>query len=323
MKEQKNLNRANQQSFLKEAGLGGLGQRREPCPSKSSEDRLLQPAIIINGRGAVPASRKRRARPKRWNYDVVHRAIKRAHYAKEFDLILGIERAGALIAFIMAYEFERPASTLALTDERLPLPAHFNRILLVDDVVGSGQTMEAALKRLRGLAPSATVKTYALVRDARRGEYEPDYYGVRTDNWIRLPWDEHEFGRGQAIKYRTAYDMDGMVCSDANTWLDRFMLARWPNIWANLRHLFVLPLMRPLQPIIIITGRPPQDRWTTKAWLHLWGIKAEVHFNPYQPDHEGAVRWKAECINRLGITRFFESDPKQEEEVRKLCPQLS
>lgn len=323
MKEQKHFNRTNQQSFLKEASLAKLGQRRKPRLRKSSEERPPQPAIIVNGRGAVPASRMRRSQLARWSYDDVHCAIKRACFARDFDIILGLERAGALVAFMMAYEFGRPASTLALSEERLPLPARFKRILLVDDVVGSGQTMEAALKKLRGLAPSATVKTYALVRDGQRGEFEPDYCGVRADQWIRLPWDEREFARGQAIKYRTAYDMDGVVCTDANTWLDGFMLARWPNVWANLRHLFVLPLMRPRQPITIITGRPPQDRWTTLAWLHLWGIKAEVHFNPYRPDHEGAVRWKAECINRLGITRFIESDAKQAEEVRKLCPQLS
>lgn len=71
-----------------------------------------------------------------------------------------------------------------------PLPfAPGHRVLVVDDIVGTGATAHAVLDHLTeaGIAPD-DVRFAALVRNHRSG-YVPDHCAAVIDDWIVFPWE--------------------------------------------------------------------------------------------------------------------------------------
>ncbi len=79
----------------------------------------------------------------------------------------------------------------------------------------------------------------------------------------------------------------------------------------------------PEEPYVIITGRP--YLWAEKTFKELenLGIKHHVvYLNPesvdyYNPKISGA--WKAEMINKLKITEFYEDEIIQADIIREVC----
>ncbi|GHH76908.1 phosphoribosyltransferase [Streptomyces sulfonofaciens] len=63
------------------------------------------------------------------------------------------------------------------------------RVLVVDDIVGTGATADAVLGRLADVGVAAgDVRFAALVRN-HRCRYVPDYCPVVIDDWIVFPWE--------------------------------------------------------------------------------------------------------------------------------------
>jgi len=62
-----------------------------------------------------------------------------------------------------------------------------SRILIVDDIVGSGDTMGLARSVTQGLGPRS-IKTASLVVNANSGQY-PDFCALEVDDWIVFPWE--------------------------------------------------------------------------------------------------------------------------------------
>ncbi len=65
-----------------------------------------------------------------------------------------------------------------------------NRILIVDDVWGSGRTITAVRNRVSGAGgiPSTCVLHFNPFRNLF-GSYRPDYYAATTDAYIVYPWE--------------------------------------------------------------------------------------------------------------------------------------
>ncbi len=124
--------------------------------------------------------------------------------AREYDpdLVIGIARAGALpgavIATILGVDFhsmrvprpgeeeeirERPAVMNAA-----PREAAGRRVLLVDEVTTSGQTLRLALAAVRDVGPDEVRTATSFART--RG-YQPDFFALQTDAEVILPWDHH------------------------------------------------------------------------------------------------------------------------------------
>lgn len=68
------------------------------------------------------------------------------------------------------------------------------RVLVVDDITDTGQSLALALEHIRGLGPSA-VKSATLLH-ITHSKVEPDFYTVRVPKeewtWFIFPWNFHE-----------------------------------------------------------------------------------------------------------------------------------
>jgi hypoxanthine phosphoribosyltransferase len=116
------------------------------------------------------------------------------------DIIIGIARAGvfpgAVIASVLRKDFysltisrreggelvrDRPAVLSAA-----PLQCEGQKILLVDEITSSGDTLRMGLAAVRDRDP-AEVRTATSF--TRHGGFQPDYTALQTDATIVFPWD--------------------------------------------------------------------------------------------------------------------------------------
>ncbi|MEV5598772.1 phosphoribosyltransferase family protein [Streptomyces sp. NPDC052496] len=121
------------------------------------------------------------------------------------DTVVGITRGGLTPAVALAHrldvpEFrimgiprnssnsrysERGAAALEYVVPDTPLTG--KRVLVVDDIMGDGGTMETAVGTLRAL-DAAEIRTAVLVRNQNCAG-RPDHQGVEVDDWTVFPWE--------------------------------------------------------------------------------------------------------------------------------------
>lgn len=126
------------------------------------------------------------------------------------DLVVGVARAGvipgAVVASILRVDFhsmkisrregdevvrERPAVLSAA-----PSQAAGKRVLIVDEIATSGETLRLALAAVRDLRPQEVRTATSFART--RG-YKPDYYALATDATVIYPWDRKIFDEGELV----------------------------------------------------------------------------------------------------------------------------
>lgn len=127
-------------------------------------------------------------------------AVKVAQSGYEPDLVVGIAKAGvipgAVIAAILRCDFfsmkisrrsgtelvrERPTILTAA-----PPQAKGQRVLIVDEICTSGQTLKIATSALRSVNP-ADIKT--ATGFVKLGGHKPDFYAIETAATVIFPWD--------------------------------------------------------------------------------------------------------------------------------------
>ena len=137
----------------------------------------------------------------------------------EPDIVVGIARAGvipgAVVASILRKDFysmkisrregdqvrERPAVLTAA-----PSQARGKRVLLVDEIATSGETLRLALAAVRYAKP-AEIRTATSF--ARPNGYKPDYFALKTDQTVIFPWDRKIFeGHDLIVNPRYASVLD-------------------------------------------------------------------------------------------------------------------
>jgi len=132
--------------------------------------------------------------------------------AREYrpDLVVGIARAGvipaAVVASILRVDFysiklsrkegdeqvrERPAILSAA-----PPQAAGKRVLLVDEIATSGETLRMALAAVRDVRP---LEVRTATSFARNKGYKPDYFALATDATVIFPWDRKIFEEGELV----------------------------------------------------------------------------------------------------------------------------
>ena len=138
--------------------------------------------------------------------------------ARDYDpeVVVGIARAGvipgAIIASILRKDFysmkisrreggeqvrERPAILSAA-----PPQASGKRVLLVDEIATSGETLRLALAAVRDVGP-AEIRTATSF--ARHRGYKADYFALETDATVIFPWDRKVF-QGEELVVNPRYD---------------------------------------------------------------------------------------------------------------------
>jgi uncharacterized protein len=136
------------------------------------------------------------------------------------EVVIGIMRAGvipaAVIASILGVEFYALRITRKEGDETVrQRPAIFSavppqvrgkRVLVVDEITTSGDTLRLALAAVRGAHP-AEVRTATSF--ARTTGYQPDYSALTMDAEVVFPWDREVFEGDELVanpRYRDTLD---------------------------------------------------------------------------------------------------------------------
>jgi hypoxanthine phosphoribosyltransferase len=118
------------------------------------------------------------------------------------ELVIGIAKAGvipgAVVASILRCDFyslkisrDTGGGRARLRPKILsaaPKDAAGRRVLIVDEICTSGETMRMALNALRQVAPAEVRTATSLVKS---GGYKPDYYSLETSATVVFPWDRH------------------------------------------------------------------------------------------------------------------------------------
>jgi len=134
----------------------------------------------------------------------------------EPDLVVGIARAGvfpgAVVASILRKDFfsltisrreggevvrDRPAVLSAA-----PLQCRGMKVLLVDEITSSGETLRLGLDAIRDLGPKEVRTATSFTR--WRG-YKPDFTAMETDATIIFPWDRKIY-EGEELVVNPRYE---------------------------------------------------------------------------------------------------------------------
>ena len=116
------------------------------------------------------------------------------------DLVIGLATAGvmpaATVATMLQVDFEamkvtrRERGQVVRTRPAVlsptPVSARGRRVLIVDEITTSGDTLRLALAAVREVGPAAVRTATSFVRP---GGYRPDYHALETDALIVFPWD--------------------------------------------------------------------------------------------------------------------------------------
>lgn len=133
------------------------------------------------------------------------------------DIVVGIATAGvipaAVIADILQVDFysmkiTRRAEGQRVSDEPMllstaPVQAAGKRVLLVDEITTSGDTMRIALAALRDVVP-AQIRTATCF--CRPNGYTPDFHALASDDLVVFPWDRQIIEEGQFVVHPTYRD---------------------------------------------------------------------------------------------------------------------
>ena len=129
-----------------------------------------------------------------------------AHLPTDYDNIMMITRGGMvpaclisektgirnlLAAAVMFYDGQIRSSEPIFLQFPQDTQVHGQRVLVVDDVWDTGNTIMAVRERLR--TAGAQVETAVLHFKPKNSHFpsdqKPDYYAAETDDWIVYPWD--------------------------------------------------------------------------------------------------------------------------------------
>jgi len=138
--------------------------------------------------------------------------------ARDFepDLVVGVARAGAIpgavVASILRKDFyaltisrreggevvrDRPAVLSAA-----PLQCQGKKVLLVDEITSSGETLRLGLASIRDLGPREVRTATSFTR---HGGYRPDFTALETDATIVFPWDRKIY-QGEELIVNPRYE---------------------------------------------------------------------------------------------------------------------
>ncbi len=120
------------------------------------------------------------------------------------DVVVGIARTGAIPAAIVASILRVDFYSMKISRKRghgqilqrpavlsaAPGQARDKRVLLVDEIATSGDTLRLGLAAIRDVNP-AEVRTATSF--ARTQGYKADYFALETDATIVFPWDRKVF----------------------------------------------------------------------------------------------------------------------------------
>ncbi|MFE6101429.1 phosphoribosyltransferase [Streptomyces laurentii] len=124
------------------------------------------------------------------------------------DVVLGVARGGLPAASYLTCVLDAPVLRTVrvrrtrddgqyaakqapeLEAAELPGVGAGTKVLVVDDIVGTGATAEAVRAHLLGLGVAERDLRFAALVRNHRADYRPDHCPAVIDDWIVFPWEE-------------------------------------------------------------------------------------------------------------------------------------
>jgi len=247
-------------------------------------------------------------------------------FPAQYDIIVGIPRSGMLIASIIALKFGKPLTTpdlfaknefwLSTKAARQPVFLKSMKVLLVDDSVTSGKTMQESIDVMRQTGAVFDITTAALITsDASNPKVDLHYKYLkhpRIFEWNILHNKTASFYNHERI----ALDMDGVICENCppNTDANENAYKQWIRT--------AKPYLIPSFEIdAIVSCRLERYRKDTEKWLRdhnvrykkliLWNIKSKKQRKGLFAKH------KIDAILQINPAIFWESHLGQAEQIWK------
>lgn len=116
------------------------------------------------------------------------------------DLVIGLATAGVMPAATVATMLQADFEAMKVTRRErgqvvhafprvlspTPVSARGRRVLIVDEITTSGDTLRLALAAVREVGPAEVRTATSFVRP---GGYRPDFFAMETEALIVFPWD--------------------------------------------------------------------------------------------------------------------------------------
>jgi len=142
--------------------------------------------------------------------------------AREYEpeVVVGIARAGVVPAGVMASILRTDLYAMTISRRQgteqvrerpevlSAAPSHLRgkRVLIVDEITTSGDTLRLALAAVRDVGPAEVRTATCFVRPQ---EFRPDFFALETDQELIFPWDRKVFQEGELVvnpRYRDVLD---------------------------------------------------------------------------------------------------------------------
>ena len=149
-------------------------------------------------------------------------AVKVANAGYRPDVVIGIAKAGvipgAVVASILRCDFHSLKISRDSGGERVrarprifsaaPVEAARKRILIVDEICTSGETLRIAQNAMRQVGPAEIKTATSLVK---HGGYKPDFYALETEATVIFPWDRQILNdAGEVVTNPLYADLKGL-----------------------------------------------------------------------------------------------------------------
>lgn len=131
---------------------------------------------------------------------------------REYDpeIVIGIAAAGVIPGAVIASMLRRDFFAMKITrrrDERIvrerpeilsaaPPQSAGKRVLLVDEICDTGETLRLALAAVRDVGPHDVRTATSLVR---KGGHRPDFWALETGAVVIFPWDREVWEGGRLV----------------------------------------------------------------------------------------------------------------------------
>jgi len=235
------------------------------------------------------------------------------------DLIVGIPRSGLLVATLISLKFAKPLTTPELfaqnrywvsewLSERINEKAEYKNILLVDDSINTGKTMEEAFRLLCSTHRNFNITKAALIGIEDSGDLVDLCYKAvsrpRVFEWNML----------HAKKGKLASDLDGVICENCPPGVDSDEMLY--TEWIRTARPYLIPVF---EIDAIVSSRLEKYRSDTEKWLArqkvryreliLWDIESKQQRNGKHAKH------KIEHLLRIKPDIFWESSVGEAKQV--------
>ena len=247
-------------------------------------------------------------------------------FPAQYDIIVGIPRSGMLIASIIALRLGKPLTTpdlfaknefwLSTQVDRRPVLLKSMKVLLVDDSINSGKSMQGSIDVIRQTGIDFDITTAALITSDKSNPLVDLHYKYlehpRIFEWNIL----HRKTASYFEQEKIALDMDGVICENCppNTDADENTYKQWIRT--------AKPYLIPSFEIdAIVSCRLERYRKDTEKWLRnhnvrykkliLWNIKSKKQRKGLFAKH------KIDAILRINPAIFWESHLGQAEQIWK------